>query len=164
MCIVRFFFLFIIYCLYFFYRSFFIIILRSEFFYFLYIFFFSFFSILSFINDKYIYYFFVNLYFDFVSIVVWFKNYAMTRLPFDSFFFFDFLEEPLWTFSYIGRSRLPDGHFSAEAEFSFGHMDQVPDLKRGYIFKSFLNSPFYSLPLLESVRRLYRIIIDYDRL
>lgn len=81
----------------------------------------------------------------------------MIRLPFDSFLFFDFLEEPLWSFSYFGRSRLTEVNLSAEGEYNFGHADKVPDLRRGYVFKSFILSPFYSLSLLENVQRLFRI-------
>ena len=44
-----------------------------------------------------------------------------------------------------------------EADFSFGNLGSVPDLRRGVFFRSVTLSPYYSLPLLESVSRLYRL-------
>ena len=44
-----------------------------------------------------------------------------------------------------------------EADFSFGNPALVPDLRRGIFFRSVTLSPYYSLAMLESVSRLYRV-------
>lgn len=90
---------------------------------------------------------------------VWFRQYIAAFGYFDGlgFFSFDDLEEPFWTFSYKGRSVINDEIFSLEADVGFGFIHGVPDIRRDHIYSSIFSSPFYSLSVLESVRRLYRI-------
>ena len=78
-------------------------------------------------------------------------------IPGTGFSPFEDMEEPFWTFTYIGRSSINDEVFVMEADLGYGLIEDTPDVRRGFVYSSIFISPFYSLSLLESVRRLYRV-------
>ncbi len=67
------------------------------------------------------------------------------------------MEEPFWTFSYRGRPSINEDFFRLEADFSFGNFTVVPDIRRGFFYRSIILSPYYSLMHLEAAKRLYRV-------